>query len=248
MLKNDKNNGYVCKCAAICAVTAFCSLIYFIVQGGGFFTVCDDFNAQQLPFTMSLHNSMIEAFGGWTWNNDLGVSTIQAYSFYQMGSPFFYLSMLFPASAFPYAAGWIYMLKYVVAGVTAFLFLSRHVDNRNAAIAGALVYAFSGFQSVNLEFYHFHDVVALFPLMLLGLERMMDSRDDWQMFVFAVFINCITNYYFFVSEAIFLIIYFVIIYSDVKLAEFVKRGMRCFLLALWVCSSSKNVSKRASKM
>lgn len=198
-------------CVIICFILALLSLGFVMLQDGGAFTVVDDFNSQQIPFTMALHNSLTDGgLGGWSWNMDLGTSTMASYGFSQCGSIFFYLSLLFPASAFPYVIGWIYMLKYVLAGMTAFLYISLFVKDRRYAVIGAVLYAFSGYQTVNLEFYCFHDVAAFFPLLLYSLERCMENRRDCPMFILAVFLNAVTNYFFFVQSVIFLVIYFVL--------------------------------------
>ena len=208
--KGEFKRGLV-ECVAICTLLALLSLGVFILQGHGAFTVVSDFNLQQIPFTIGLHNSLLDGgFDGWSWNADLGSSTLQTYSFYEMGSIFFYLSMLFPAEAFPYLVGWIYMLKYVVAGVSAYLYISRFTKRDRFAVIGAVLYAFSGFQTTNLMFYHFHDAVAFFPLMLYGLERLMEDHRDCGIFIFAVFLNAVTNYFFFVQGAVFLILYFLL--------------------------------------
>lgn len=102
----------------------------------------------------------------WIWNIDLGSSFVNAFSFYNLGSPFYWISLLFPRGSFPYLAGFLYILKYVVASMTAYLYLRLFAEDRRYAVIGALLYAFSGFQTTNLEFFHFHDVTAVFPLML----------------------------------------------------------------------------------
>ena len=82
------------------------------------------------------------------------------------------------------------------------------------AIVGALTYAFSSFQSINLEFYHFHDIVAFFPLLLLGLDLLMDNDKGGKiLFPIAVFINCVCNYYFFIIEVVFMSGYYVCKYG-----------------------------------
>ena len=50
--------------------------------------------------------------------------------------------------------------QLVLPAHAAFLWLRRQVNGENAALFGALLYAFSGFQSLNLIFSHFHDVAA----------------------------------------------------------------------------------------
>ncbi len=196
-------------CALLCFGTALLSLGIFMLQDGGAFTLREDFDFQQMPFTMALHNQIARGgLLGWCWNLDLGTSAIQGFGFYELGSPFFWTSMLFPADAFPYVVGWVYILKYIVAGITARLFIRRFVSNEQTATLGAILYAFSGFQTANLLFYHFHDVVALFPLLLIGLERLMCNTRDCICFVLAVCINALVNYFFFVQDVIFLLLYF----------------------------------------
>ena len=197
------------QCAMLCALCAFMSFVPFLFRDGGFFHVWADFNTQQIPFGMALHNTLAELNpGGWTWSYELGMSTIQAFSFYGMGSPFYWISLMFPAAWYPYLTGWIYILKYTVAGVTAYYYIRRFTKGENSAVAGALMYAFSAFQATNLMYFHFHDVTALFPLLLTGLEKIMENPRDRGLLVFAVFINALNNYYFFVLETVFAVIYF----------------------------------------
>ena len=58
------------------------------------------------------------------------------------------------------------MLKYLVACYTAQMYLKRFTKTAWNAVPGALLYAFSGYQSTNLVF-HFHSVTAFFPLLLV---------------------------------------------------------------------------------
>lgn len=227
-------------CALLCFACALLSLGIFMLQDGGAFTIREDFDFQQLPFTMALHNQIARGgLGGWCWNLDLGTSAIQGFGFYELGSPFFWTSMLFPADAFPYVVGWMYMLKYVVAGVTAHLFVRRFVGSPRVATIAALLYAFSGFQTANLLFYHFHDVVALFPLLLIGLERLMARPRDFVPFTLAVFANALVNYFFFVQSVIFLLLYFGFrfgptLWKEGPLALLIVVG-RCFALGVLGC-------------
>ncbi len=209
LIKLKKNKTL--QCFLLCALLGLISIGFYIIQGHGFFIVREDFNEQQIPFTVGLHQCLLDGgISGWNWSQDLGTSTLQGYSFYELGSPFFWISMLFPAKAFPYLVGWIYILKYALAGTFAFLWLRRHLKQVNYAIFAAVLYAFSGFQTTNLIYYHFHDVVALFPLILLGLDILLE-KGDIRLFAFAIAINCLLNYFFFIAEAIFAIFYFIFV-------------------------------------
>lgn len=199
---------YLYYCMAICFTMALIAIGYFIYRGDGILTVRDDFNVQQIPFSIAVNDAVKNGQFGWMWNVDLGTNIIGAFSFYNLGSPFFWCSVLFPAMCFPYVVGWLYMLKYMTAGICAYLYIKRFVNNKEWAVLGAVLYAFSGFQTTNLLFYHFHDVVAFFPLLVLALENLVVNRKKG-LFAFAVGINCLVNYYFFCGEIIFLIIYFI---------------------------------------
>ena len=204
-----KADPYLVLSICLCTVIGVGSFLYYILADGGVFTLRDDFNSQQLPFSVALNHLLKNDLGEWSWNTDLGTQTVGAYSFYGLGSPFFWVSMLFPGSAFPYIVGYLYILKYVVAGATSYCYIKRFVKNPFFALIGALLYAFSGFQSTNLLFYHFHDAVAFFPLLLIGIEKALtENKKAW--FIFAVFLNCMVNYFFFIGEVVFLLIYFVV--------------------------------------
>ena len=229
----NKKDALVCLAAG--SATAFLSFIYFIFRSQGFFTVFADFNAQQIPFTMALHNAVREAVNGWSWSNDLGVSTVQGYGFYALGSPFFWITLLFPSVSFPYLVGWIYMLKYITASMTAYVYLCRFLKNHRIAAAAAILYAFSGFQTTNLMYYHFHDVVAFFPLLLWGLEIQLADRRRKIPFILTVGLNALVNYYFFVQEVLFLLLYFLFRAGSLKGSVWLRQAASCLVCGIWGC-------------
>lgn len=203
-MSTGKNKKEILNCAVIAFVCALIPVLFLTIRSGGFATFGYDYLNQEIPFNMAMNGLKISELGGWAWNMDLGVSTIQGFGFYCLGSPFFWLTRILPESAVPYALPWVYVLKYTVAAVLAFLYLRLFIENPVIATASALMYAFSGFQATNLLYYHFHDVVALFPLILLGVEK---ADEKPQLLSFAVFINALLNYYFFVQEVVFAVIY-----------------------------------------
>lgn len=215
----------------LCLLTAAASLGYYMISDRGVFTVVADFNTQQIPFLTAMNHYLKNASGTWCWNADLGTQLIGGYTFYNIGSPFVWLTFLFPKTLVPYLTGWLYILKYMVAGLTAYLYLRMFIKNKEYAVGGALVYAFSGFQSTNLLFFHFHDVVACFPLMLIGLEKMIAERKKG-LFIFAVFLNCMVNYFFFISEVIFLILYYIVRFWKKDVVLFFKDAVLCMFCGI----------------
>ena len=94
------------------------------------------------------------------------------------------------------------------SSVAAYAYLQRFV-RPDYAVIGGLLYAFSGFSIYNVFFNHFHEAIIYFPLMLLGMELYMkDNRRG--VFALTVFLSALSNYYFFIGQAIFLIIYWLV--------------------------------------
>ncbi len=182
-----------------------------MIRQGGLFSVAGDFNVQQIPFAMAANDAIKSGNVIWDWSLDLGSNFIGGMSFYILGNPSFYLSLLFPPEAFMFVVGWLYILKYAVAGLTSFLWIRRFVRDGRFAVIASVMYAFSGFMNENLLFYHFHDVVALFPLMLIAFDLLMEEK-KYGPFIFAVCINAVVNYFFFFGEVFFLVAYFILRY------------------------------------
>ncbi|SFN78137.1 membrane protein YfhO [Pseudobutyrivibrio sp. UC1225] len=211
----------------ICFIIACLALLPLVIKGKGFFVLTNDFNDQQIPFTIGLHNALLDGgFRGFSWDVDLGTSTIQAYSFYELGGPFFWFSMLFPANVFPYIVGWLFMLKFAFAGVTSCLYLRRFVNDSKWAVLGSVLYAFSGFSLINMLFYHFHDAIIFFPLMLIGLE-IFKEKNDCRLFVFTIFLNCFINYFFFIGEVVFLVIYYLFRFASKDIKTLITDIIKC---------------------
>jgi len=183
-------------------------IIYELIQtGSAVFLYYGDYNAQQIPFYEHCIRMVQEGSFGWDWVTDMGSNFIGSYSYYMLGSPFFWVMCIFPASWAPYLMAPMYMVKYIVASVLAYAYLQRFVKNKNYAVIGAVLYAFSGFQIYNTFFNQFHDVVALFPLLLIGMEEYVQN-DRKGLFAIAVCLNAMVNYFMFVGQVFFCIIYF----------------------------------------
>ena len=229
-------NRALAKCIFISFFAAFISFVWIMILNGGTFTLCGDYNAQAVPFTAGMRRAILDG-ASWSWGTDLGTQTIGAYSFYGLGSIAFWLTMLVPSAAVPCVMGWLYILKYVAAGITSFLYIRTFTRDENYAVIGSVLYAFSGFQAVNLLFYTFHDVTILFPILLLGFDRMMQSGAcrirDGKLFIAATALSCLNSYFFFVGQAVFLILYFFIRYGQREIRLTLKNLSLCALAGLW---------------
>ncbi len=180
----------------------------FVLFDKGFFVYYGDFNAQQIPFYQLAHRAIRSGDIGWSWTTDLGANFVGSYSFYMLGSPFFWLTLPFPTAWVPYLMAPLLVLKMAFASLTAYAYTRRFLRPQLAVIAGIL-YAFSGFSIYNVFFNHFHEALVWFPLLLLGMEQYMtDGRRG--LFAFAVMMTALNNYYFFIGQAIFVMLYWVV--------------------------------------
>ncbi len=223
--------NYLFRTAVLCLVISLITFGYFQLRYGAF-TLRDDWNRQSLTFMRAIQKGILAILTGkggeWTWNLDLGSPFIYGFSFYNLGSPFTLLTLPLLGTGIPYPVyvGALYVLKFMVAGVLAAKYLRPFVKTDRGAEMGAILYAFSGYTCVNLIF-QFIDSVALFPLMLIGMERVLESPgtdgrlgknrvwervprfvDSYGLFVFAVFLNGMTDYYMLIQETLFVILYF----------------------------------------
>lgn len=176
------------------------------VWGGGYFHYAGDFNDQQINF-YQYANSFVKQGGTFSWATDLGSGFVNAYSFYLLGSPFFWLTLWVPSRLMPWMMVPLLCLKMALAGGGGYLWARRWVRSEDWSMVAGCLYAFSGFTVYNIFFNHFLDVVALFPYMLASLDdAVLDGKRG--RFPFWVALNLVNNYFFFAGQAVFLILYF----------------------------------------
>lgn len=191
-------------------IALFVSAAFFVpymIMSEGYFTFYGDFNVQQIPFYQECHKAVKSGNIFWSWTTDLGSNFIGSYSFYLLGSPFFWLTIPFPNSFVPYLMGPLLILKFGCAALTSYFYIRRFTRTPEAARLGGLLYAFSGFSVYNIFFNHFHEPMIFFPLLLLALEMLITENKRF-VFALAVCICAVCNYFFFFGMVVFTVIYF----------------------------------------
>lgn len=186
-------------------------IAFFVFTGKGSFSMLFDYAAEEIPFNIFMNQSVKDGAFLWNWGIDLGGNFIEAFSFYNLGSPFFWLLLPFGSKNIPYLMPWVIVLKFAMAGALSALYFTRHLERKWVILSASVLYAFSGFQLTSLVFYHFQDAVAFFPLLPYSMERLIEEeKRGW--FAAACFLNIIINYVFFFQAVIFLFIYFIVRY------------------------------------
>ncbi len=187
--------------------TAACLFVPYMIMSEGYFTFYGDFNVQQIPFYQMCHQAIKQGNINWNWLTDLGSDFVGSYAFYLLGSPFFWITLLFPNNFVPYLMGPLLVLKFACAALAGYLYIRRFTKTAYAASLGGLLYAFSGFSVYNIFFNHFHEAIIAFPLLLLAVELLI-TENRRGVFALAVAFCAITNYFFFFGMVVFCVIYF----------------------------------------
>ncbi len=206
LLENDRNEHGAWKAFGLGLFLALIVFLPFIIFDDGYFLFYGDYNVQQVPFYQMCHDAIRSGNWRWSWTTDLGANFIGSYSFYLLGSPFFWLTIPFSSEMVPHLMGPLLILKFACASLTGYIYLKRYTRAQGYAVIGGLLYAFSGFSVYNIFFNHFHEAIVFFPLLLAALDEFMYHRRRG-IFIFAVAMCCFVNYYFFVGQVVFCIIY-----------------------------------------
>lgn len=191
---------------------------------GQVFHYAGDYNSQSMLF-WQYANQFIKDGGSFSWETELGSGFVNSYSYYMLGSPFFLASLLIPSKWMPWAMVPLFCFKFAFAGAGGYLWVKRWVNNPQYAMLAGMLYAFCGYNIYSIFYCSFIDVTALFPYLMAALDdAIIDKRHGY--FSIWVALNLFVNYYFFIGEAIFLILYFVCMLLGKKYALTTKLFLR----------------------
>ena len=170
-----------------------------------------DYNAQQISFYTNgyddwWHFFKTGEFVFYDTNTFLGVNNIGSNSFYYLLDPFFMPILLFPRHAIAQGMAVMTIFKIAGSGMTFFLYMRYMGASRIASKLSGIAYAFSGWTAWYLWFNHFTDVAIAFPLMLLGVEKILKEKKPWVL-ALAICLMGFVNYFFCICFTICAFIY-----------------------------------------
>lgn len=126
--------------------------------------------------------------------------------FYYLASPFTFLVTFVDKTDLWGFVNILVMLKMCAIAATASFYLSRkHPDAPFLNIVLSVLYAYAGYAMMYYLIAAWLDVVYLFPLLLLGLERLKEGKRG--LFIFALAASIIVNFYLGYMLVIFLLLY-----------------------------------------
>ncbi|MCC8168245.1 MAG: YfhO family protein, partial [Clostridiales bacterium] len=164
----------------------------------------------------------------YSFNIGLGSDFVALYAYY-LASPLNWLLLIWPSAYVIEFMTLVIVLKVAGCGLTMFYYLENHYGikeerggHRLTVIAPVLVfstaYAFSGYIAAYYWDVMWLDCVMLFPLIALGLEKLVKENKPALYFV-TLAISILSNYYISIIICIFLFFYFLVLYLETKSAN-----------------------------
>lgn len=169
----------------------------------------------------------------WDWSYGIGASWFSKYIYYNIGDIFSYLSILSPTK---YLAQWfsiIVLLRAYCAGLAYYSYAKRRLKSQTALIVTSLAYAFSPLVIMNITRHPFFiNVMIIFPLLLLGIDRVMADKKIGLFIAMTVW-AIVNNFYFAWLLAIGGFVYLILNYITVyRFKESFLSFLKPFLLGL----------------
>ena len=145
------------------------------------------------------------------WNLGTGFDMFGNLAYYIFGDFLSYFS-IFISQKYLYLYYYLLVfLRIYCIGISFLIYAKYKRMNCFSSIVGALMYSFCSFVLfAGVRHPYFSLAVALFPLLLLGIERYVEEG-KWGFYVFIIMFTVITNFYFAYSMFILLAIYGVIL-------------------------------------
>lgn len=145
------------------------------------------------------------------------------YSYYVLGDPFAYVSLLFPIQWLETIYSALVIVRMYCAGLAFIFYCKYHKKDSVNTLIGTISYTFCGFiLYAGIRHPYFTNAVILLPLNLIAIEKLL--RENKKVFlIFIVFLTAISNYYFF-----YMITMVTMIYAIVKYILEYNQGIKVF--------------------
>ena len=185
-----------------------------------------DMYHQYCPFFTELWNKL--QTGGslqYSWNLGLGSDFVSLYAYY-LASPLNFLLLLCKKQSIIEFMTLLILVKIALCGLTFFIFLKyryqlvgkdnrMHANQMFPALVFSTAYALSGFVAAYSWDIMWMDCIALFPLIMVGLLRLVQEKKPGMYFV-TLAVSIFANYYISIMICIFLVFYFALLFFQQK--------------------------------
>ena len=178
---------------------------------------------QYMPFYSVLYDKLK---GGeslfYSFRSGLGINFLSLFSYY-LSSPLNLLIIFFKKTQLNMAVSMIIVLKIALSGMTAGIYFSSKSKKQGLHVLMiSMAYALSSYM-VGYCWNVMLDAIMIFPIVVMGLERLIDKKDG-RLYCLALFYALYCNYYIAFMICIFAIIWY-IFYSFKSVKQFFFRGI-----------------------
>ncbi len=205
-----RSYSYLALCFLVPAVIMY---LLYLVRGihpfGDESVLVLDLNGQYVYFYEALRNAV---YGKesllYSFSRALGGEFLGIYAYY-LASPFSYIVCLFPEGKILEALLFIFVLKTGLCGATFGFYLhktSRHI-NPKRILAFSTMYALCSYAVVQQHNSMWIDALIWLPLLTLGIESLIKER-KYKLFVIALSMTIMSNYYIGYMVCIYTALYF----------------------------------------
>ena len=255
MKKLIKNNHFI-----ITALILMITLISFsgvILNNDSIFVLYGDYSEQYYQFLLGFYEKVKSGnFSMFDWSLGFGANGFSLV-YYNMFSPFTYLTLLFKKEWIQYLVLYLQIFKLILLGNFTCLWLSKLSKNKNHVLIGSMVLTFCGWVFAYIHFDYLNSFV-FYPLILYFIEKYLTENKKLG-FIICVFLLTVTNYYFMYMFVPFICLYtlfrYLIIHDDNKFKIVLIEALKFFgllmlsiLMGAFVLFPSINIILQSSRL
>ena len=191
-----------------------------------------DLYHQYAPFLRAFQ-AKLQSFGTFSYSFDVGLGVnFRALQAYYLASPLNFFVLFFPKTLVVEYITYLIVLKISLYGLSASVYFRKHFRrNDYAATLFGMLYALSGYIAAYSWNVMWLDCIALFPLILLGLEILMEKGNP-TLYTLSLALSILSNYYISIMICLFLLFYFaaLLFYHGVESPQVFGRRVLYFAL------------------
>ncbi len=176
----------------------------------------------------------------WDFTMGVGGDIFTTLHWYVIGEPITLLSVFVPVDHADILYQALIFARLYLIGLSFIIFCRYKSFDDLSILCGSIVYAFCGYAlAIGFRHPYFMMTLIYLPMLCLGLEKIFDGKKPF-FFTFFVFVTCVSNFYFFYIQTIFVFIYAITRFAFLeKSQKNAKNFFRLFLttFAAYLCGT-----------
>ncbi len=213
----------------------FSFLIPFVLLGFGFLFMLlqydaallgGDSSSQILPFMAEFRRKVLSGENlFYSWTGSGGYDFWSVYCYY-LSSPFAWLSVLVKEEHLHLFVSFLSLLKISLCGASFAFYATKKKLCKNDAqtVLFSLIFAMCGYIAAYANYIIWLDVVALFPLLMLGMERLVYEKKP-ALYTITLAATFACNYYLGFTVAVGVVFYYFTFRFD-NIRDFINKSLR----------------------